>query len=69
LFAENRQKSYTLEETVEYTCNNKCVARQAWQGDPVPHDENYCENHCPVSGFIMNRKASDEDQVPKSGDF
>ena len=69
LFTESSEKQRTLEDTVAYTCENKCVARQSWQGDPVPHNANYCENHCPVSGFILNRAASEEDEVPKIGEF
>lgn len=69
LFTRGTQKSFTLEETVAYTCEKKCVERQAWQGDPVPHDANYCENHCPVSKFIKNEKASDPNDVPKTGNF
>jgi hypothetical protein len=67
LFTKGPQKSFTLEETVAWTCEKKCVERQAWQGDPVPHDENYCSNHCPVSKFIQNKKPSEEHEVPTNG--
>lgn len=67
LFVQGKEKSYTLEETVAYTCEKKCVERQAWQGDPVPHTEDYCNNHCPVSRFIKDEKASKEEDVPTEG--
>jgi len=69
LFTKEAKGSFSLEETVAYTCDTKCVERQAWKGDPVPHDSSYCKDHCPVSKFIKNEKASNEIDVPKSGDY
>lgn len=45
-----------LQSVVKFCCETKCVERQSWDFDPVPHDSDYCKNACPVSGFILNRK-------------
>jgi len=63
-FGTNGNDSSTIEEMVSFTCDVRCKARQGWVGDPCPHDESYCENHCPVSKFITGQKASDVEDVP-----
>jgi len=57
-------KELTLEEVIKFTCVNKCVERQSWKGDPVPHTPYYCERYCPISRYILNIKASNYDDVP-----
>lgn len=58
LFADRGTSSCTVEELVKFTCNNRCVSRRKWVDDPCPHNENYCENHCPVSRFIRQEGPS-----------
>lgn len=62
LFSKN--KELDLENVVKYVCSEKCVERQKWLGDPVPHTKEYCERHCPMSRYILDIKASNYDDVP-----
>lgn len=64
LFNKKLVKELTLEEVIKFTCINKCVERQSWKGDPVPHTPHYCERYCPISRYILNIKASNYDDVP-----
>jgi len=54
----------TLEEVVSFTCDTRCRDRQNWVGDPCPHNEEYCSNHCPVSRYILGEDASNIEDVP-----
>lgn len=50
--------TYTVGELVSHTCDYACVQRQQWEHDKVPHDASYCENHCPMSQFLLDKPPS-----------
>ena len=63
-FGARGNPSATVEELVKFTCDTKCKERQAWAAsDPCPHDEGYCEQHCPVSRYIRGQGPSQYDEV------
>lgn len=62
-FGARGHSEVTVEELVKFTCDTKCKERSKWVGDPCPHDETYCEHHCPVSRFIVGAGPSDYDEV------
>lgn len=64
LFGDRGVNETTVEELVKFTCDTRCKTRRQWVGDPCPHDENYCENHCPVSKHIMGKPRSKVEEVP-----
>lgn len=53
-----RTETTTIEDMVKYTCEHACVLRQKWDYDRVPHDDNYCKHHCPVSRFLTDKGPS-----------
>lgn len=53
LFGAQGKEAVTLEECVAFTCDVKCKERRTWPYDPCPHDETYCDQHCPVSRHIL----------------
>lgn len=57
-FYPRRDASVPLEDLVAYTCETACVKRQSWEHDDVPHDASYCQDHCPVSRYILGRGPS-----------
>lgn len=59
----------TVEQLVSETCQTRCVKRKEWKGDPIPHSEDYCKSHCPISGYILNRPKSHEDDIIKIGKY
>tara|TARA_R100001079_G_C4451472_1_gene153992 strand:+ start:4829 stop:5218 length:390 start_codon:yes stop_codon:yes gene_type:complete len=63
-FGARGNNEATVEEMVSFTCDTKCVERQQWVGDPCPHNEEYCENHCPVSRYIKGQGPSNYMDVP-----
>lgn len=62
-------KEASLEELTKDVCENRCVQRQQWPGDPIPHTEEYCEKYCPVSGFITKRAKPKEEDIIKGGSY
>jgi len=64
VYLKETLKTLTLEEVIKFTCANKCIERQSWKGDPVPHTPHYCERYCPISRYILNIKASNYNDVP-----
>lgn len=56
----------TVEEIVKYVCENKCVERQTWIGDPVPHTPDYCKRHCPMMKYLLDLNASAYEDVPNN---
>ena len=63
LFHGNK-KELTLEEVIMHICAKKCVERQNWKGDPVPHTPIYCEKFCPVSRYLLNLPAPQYEDAP-----
>lgn len=61
-FREN--STSTVESLIAYTCEVACVRRQSWDPDPVPHDAEYCDDHCPVSLFLRDKPKSVYERDP-----
>lgn len=63
-FGAQGHSEVSLEELVKFTCDTKCKERRRWPTDPCPHNEEYCERHCPVSRFIRGQGPSNFGDVP-----
>ena len=66
-FVDKGNDKSSIEDLVKFTCDTRCVSRQNWTADPCPHDENYCENFCPVSRCIQELGPARKDDLPVDG--
>ena len=64
LFGEKGEQEVSVQDLVKFTCDTRCVTRRQWVGDPCPHNEEYCDNHCPVSRHILGIGPSRSEDVP-----
>lgn len=55
---KERKIEISLEEIVKYCCTIKCIERDSWQFDPIPHNKEYCEKRCPITLFVLNKEKS-----------
>ncbi len=59
-----KEKEFSLEKIVKFVCEKRCVERQQWQGDPVPHTKTYCERFCPMSRYLLNLSTPNVEEIP-----